>query len=189
MPALVIAFLLAFSSPAVAASAYTHCNSNEIVVYSCSTGSHTLSICASPDISKNQGYLQYLYGTRGKLESVYPETPQPTVGLFNPGNLMFSGGGGTYLQFKKEGYTYTVFSAVGKWGKSCFTPQEEPQTCLRDIDGVAVQKDGIEIANIPCKQDADYVPGQFGPEFWDKIGLGEGSSQQEFDIPQPFFKK
>jgi hypothetical protein len=113
---------------------------------------------------------------------------QPPAVLFNPGNLMFSGGGGTYLQFKKEGYTYTVFSAVGKWGKNCFTPQEEPQTCLRDIDGVAVQKDGIEVANIPCKQDADYVPGQFAPEFWDKIGLGEGSSQQEFDIPQAFFK-
>jgi hypothetical protein len=189
MLSLMIALLLAVSSPALAASAYTHCNANEIVVYSCSTGSHTLSICASPDISKDHGYLQYRYGLRRKLELVYPESFRHPASLFNPGNLMFSGGGGTYLQFKKEGYTYTVFSAVGKWGKSCFSPQEEPQTCLRDIEGIAVQKDGKEVANIPCKQGADYVPGEFGPAFWDKIGLGEGSSQEEFDIPEAFFKK
>src|SRR5437588_4338262 len=107
MPPLMIALLLALSSPALAASAYTHCNAKEIVVYSCSTGSHVLSICASPDISKDQGYLQYRYGLRGKLELVYPERLQHPAGLFNPGNLMFSGGGGKYLHFKKEGYTYT----------------------------------------------------------------------------------
>jgi hypothetical protein len=122
------------------------------------------------------------------LELVYPETLQPPAGLFMPGSMMFSGGGGTYLQFKKGGYTYTVFSAVGKWGKSCFTPHEEAQTCLRSIEGVAVQRDGKEVANISCREGADYVPGEFGPEFWDKIGLSEGSSQQEFDIPEAFFQ-
>ena len=101
---------------------------------------------------------------------------------------MFSGGGGTYLQFKKEGYTYTVFSAVGKWGKSCFTSREAARTCVRSIEGVAVQKDRKEVANIPCSQGADSAAGQFGPEFFDKIGLGEGSQQQEFDIPQAFFR-
>ena len=88
----------------------------------------------------------------------------------------------------KGGFTYTVFSAVGKWGKSCFTPQEEARTCLRGIQGVAVQKDGKEVANFPCSQGPDYELGQFGPEFWDKIGLEEGSPQQEFDIPQAFFR-
>ena len=182
MPALIIALVLTLSSPALAASVYTHCKVNEMVVYSCSTGSHILSLCASPDISKNQGYLQYRYGLRGKPELQHP------AGLFKPGNLMFSGGGGTYLQFNKGGFTYTVFSAVGKWGKSCFTPQEEARTCLRGIQGVAVQKDGKEVANIPCSQGPDYELGQFGPEFWDKIGLEEGSPQQEFDIPQAFFR-
>jgi len=101
---------------------------------------------------------------------------------------MFSGGGGTYLRFNKGAYTYTVFSAVGKWGKSCFTPREEAQTCLRSIEGVAVERDGKEVANIPCREGADYVPGEFGPQFWDKIGLGEGAPQQEFDIPKRSFE-
>ena len=32
-----------------------------------------------------------------------------------------------------------------------------------------------------------YFPGEVGPQFWDKIGLGEGGPQQHFDIPQAFF--
>jgi hypothetical protein len=54
MPALMIALLVAFSSPAVAASAYTHCNASEIIVYSCSTGSHTLSICELENLSNDE---------------------------------------------------------------------------------------------------------------------------------------
>jgi hypothetical protein len=126
MPTLIITLGLTLSSPALAATVYTHCKVNEMVVYSCATGSRILSICASPDISKNQGYLQYRYGLKGKLELVYPETFQHPAGLFKPGNLMFSGGGGTYLQFNTGGYTYTVFSAVGKWGKAVSLHARQP---------------------------------------------------------------
>ena len=127
MPALIIALVLTLSSPALAASVYTHCKVNEMVVYSCSTGSHILSLCASPDISKNQGYLQYRYGLRGKPELVYPETFQHPAGLFKPGNLMFSGGGGTYLQFnKREASPTPSFRRSANGGKAVSPHRRKP---------------------------------------------------------------
>ena len=48
MPTLIITLGLTLSSPALAATVYTHCKVNEMVVYSCATGSRILSICASP---------------------------------------------------------------------------------------------------------------------------------------------
>jgi hypothetical protein len=184
-----ILFLALFlPSPVLAASAYTLCHPNEIVVLSCATGTHFLSICASPNLSKDASYLQYRYGSKDKLELVYPATPQPPAGLFVPFQQMYSGGGGTFLQFKNNNYTYTVFSALGKWGKSCFTPHEEPQTCLQEVEGIAVQNNGKQVANIPCHKDADFVAGELGPNYWDKIGLTNSGPQPDFDIPQAFFR-
>ncbi|MFI5013397.1 MAG: hypothetical protein ACHQAY_13730 [Hyphomicrobiales bacterium] len=129
------------ASSAVAARPITLCNADETVVYSCSTGSRFMSICASKDLTKSAGYLQYRYGPGGKPELVYPDPPRHPAGLFTPGTLMFSGGGGAYLRFSKPPYVYTVFSAIGNWGaaKRKATAQ-----------GVAVEKDGAEVANIPC---------------------------------------
>jgi hypothetical protein len=72
-------------------SAYTLCHTDETVVFSCATGTHFLSICASPNLSKEAGYLQYRYGSKDKLELVYPTTPQPPTGLFVPFEQTYSG--------------------------------------------------------------------------------------------------
>jgi len=163
-------------SPAFAA-AVTLCKAPETVAYSCSTGSRIVSICASRDLSKNAGSLQYRYGTSRKLELVFPETPRHPAGLFTPGTLTFSGGGGAYLKFSKTPYVYTVFSAIGNWGSKG----------KATVQGVAVQKDGAELANLPCRVDRDYVAGELGPDFFDRIGLGDQES--DFDIPAAFFPK
>ena len=103
-------------APASAAPV-TQCQGDETIVFSCSTGSRVLSICASKDLSKNAGYMQYRYGPPGKPELVYPEALRHPAGLFTPGTLSFSGGGGAYLKFAKPPYAYTVFSAIGNWGR------------------------------------------------------------------------
>ena len=53
----------------------THCTSNERVVFSCPfKHGKTASLCASPDLSKTTGTLQYRYGVVGKApELVYPK--------------------------------------------------------------------------------------------------------------------
>jgi hypothetical protein len=159
------------------AAAVTHCKAAETVVFSCSTGSRILSICASSNLSKNAGYLQYRYGPPGKPELVFPEMLRHPAGLFTPGTLMFSGGGGAYLKFSKPPFAYTVFSAIGNWGARG----------KATVQGVAVQKDGAEFANIPCKTDGNYVAGELGPDYFERAGLREPES--DFDIPDAFFPK
>jgi hypothetical protein len=170
--------LAAFTPLTAQAAAATLCSPEEEVVYSCSTGSRYLSICASKNLSKNAGYMQYRFGPAGKSELLFPETLRHPAGLFTPGTLMFSGGGGAYLRFTKTPYVYTIFSAIGNWGK---------KGGKATAQGVAVQKDGVEVANIACRIDANYVEGELGPDFFDRVGLGE--PQSDFDIPEAFFPK
>jgi hypothetical protein len=170
---------LALPSAAFASTARTQCSAGETVVFSCSTGTtRILSLCASQDVGKDTGYLQYRFGTADKLELVYPEKPQPPKALFTPGTLSFSGGGGTYLQFKKGAYTYTVFSAIGN-----FAPSGGKATAV----GVSVKNGDKEVANIPCRKDSSLNEGELGPEFFEKAGLGDPES--DFDIPDAFMPK
>jgi hypothetical protein len=176
-PSLTILIACALPWPAFASSASTQCKAGETIVFSCSTGSRILSVCASPDVSAKAGYMQYRYGVKGKPELIYPETLAPPVHLFTPGQLSFSGGGGAYLQFKKGAFTYTVFDAIGNWGESG----------KGTAQGVAVSSAGKEVANLPCKTDRDYVSGELGPDFFTKAGLGEPTN--DFDIPDAFMPK
>ena len=54
----------ATGSTLAAAAKPTLCKANELVVFSCQTDANTASICASKDVSKNRGYMQYRYGRR-----------------------------------------------------------------------------------------------------------------------------
>ena len=168
---------LAVAPPAAAAEPVTHCKATETIVFSCSTGSRILSICASKDLSKNSGYMQYRYGPAGKPELVFPELPRHPAGVFTPGTLTFSGGGGTYLKFAKPPYTYTVFSAIGNFGRNG----------KATVEGVAIAKGEAEFANIPCRSGANDVAGELGPDFFEKAGLK--APESDFDIPSAFFPK
>lgn len=170
--------VLALGSPVLASSSNTLCHPNETVVFSCATGSARLvSVCASKPVSKTAGYIQYRFGQKDKLELVYPETPQAPAGLFTPGTLAFSGGGGAYLSFRKGGYRYTVFSAIGNWGK----------TGKGTAEGVAIRNGEKEVASLPCRKSSDFDAGELGPDFFEKAGLGE--PETDFEIPDVFFPK
>ena len=168
---------VAISALAQGAEASTLCKADETVVFSCSTGAHMASLCASKDLSASQGYLQYRFGKNDDPEFVYPAELKHPTGLFAPGMLMFSGGGGAYLQFSNGAYGYTIFSAVGKWGANGGSA---------DASGVAVAKDGKEFANFPCHGEA---AGELGPDFFEKSGLKMPDAAGDFDIPQAFLPK
>ena len=161
-----------FAAPALATP--TLCAANERVIFSCSTGAHTASICASKTLSKDAA-MQYRFGKPGSLELVYPEAGAKPADAFVLGTLAFSGGGGAWLRFDKAPFRYTVFTAIGKWGQG---------GALADASGVAVEKDGKEFANFPCRASADS---EIGPDLRDKLGLKE--SDEEFDIPDAFLPK
>lgn len=156
------------------AAPVTQCAAGDTVVFSCSTGSRILSVCASGDIDHGKALMQYRYGPKGKPELVYPDEPRSPRGLFKPGTLMFSGGGGAYLKFTTSGHTYTVFSAIGNWGK----------TGKGTAEGVAVESNGKPLVNLRCRQDANFEQGELGPDFFEKAKLGE--PEHDFDVPEVF---
>lgn len=166
---------LSCAAPAFGAP-ITQCKAGDTVVFSCSTGSRMLSICASGDIDHGGALMQYRYGVPGKPELVYPDKPRAPRGLFKPGQLAFSGGGGAYLKFSTAGHLYTVFSAIGNWGK----------TGTGTAEGVAVESNGKPVANILCRKDSNFVEGELGPDFFAKAKLGE--PETDFDIPDIFMK-
>lgn len=178
MRALSFGFLAAAVASSLAAApalaAPTLCAANERVLFSCSTGAHTASICASKVLSKDAA-MQYRFGKPGSLELVYPEGGVKPADAFVLGTLAFSGGGGAWLRFNKGPVRYTIFTATGKWG---------PGGALADAAGVSVEKDGKEFGHFPCRGGADS---EIGPDLIEKLGLTEAA--EEFDIPETFLPK
>ncbi len=164
------------SSPSLAA-APSLCKADELTVFSCSTGAHVASVCASKGVSKSEGTMQYRYGKGDKLDLVYPDPAAKPADIFTSGSLTFSGGGGAYLRFDNGAFRYTVFTAIGKWGRG-----ERPA----EAQGVAVQKDGKQFANFPCR---GGVTSELGPDLFDRLGLKASEAADEFDIPDVFFPK
>jgi hypothetical protein len=167
----VLGFLMA-AGPSARAAETSLCPTQEKVIFSCPAGRDTISVCATPDFGAAQGLLTYRFGRDGKEFSL-PATPAvkdkpaddkaagPKV---YSRALMFSGGGGAYLRFTNEGYSYIVFTAVGKgWGEK---------------QGVAVEKDGKTLSYHRCT--AEPVS-ELGPEFFDHAGIPEDA--EEFLLP------
>lgn len=147
-------------------AAETLCKQQEQVIFSCSLGKKTVSVCASNDLSANSGYLQYRFGQPGRIELNLPALPQsvPVNQFVQARSLMFSGGGGGYLRFINGSYHYIVYSAIGKgWGPK---------------DGVAVEKNGRLIVYHECR---DIPVSEIGEAFFSEAGLL--IDQREFNIP------
>ena len=170
----VLVALSCFSSSPASAAARTLCAATERVVFSCSTGAHTASICASRNLSADAA-MQYRFGKAGSLELVHPDAGTKPADAFTYGMLAFSGGGGDWLRLEKGTFRYTVFTATGKWG---------PGGALADADGVSVEKDGKELAHFPCRVRADS---EMSPDLFEKFGLK--ASTDPFDIPEAFLPK
>lgn len=142
------------------------CNAQEQVIFSCSLGKKTVSVCASNDFSANSGYLQYRFGKKDALELAFPDLAESALAAqsVQARTLMFSGGGGGYLRFIKGQHHYIVYTAIGKgWGAK---------------DGVAVEKNNQLITNLECQ---DIPVSKLSEEFFMRTGLL--ADQNEFQIP------
>ncbi len=160
LPAALAGLILA--APACAAD--SHCSAGEATVFNCSAGKKIVSLCASHDLGKSSGYLQYRFGPKGEPEIQAPATKTHPAATMKSGMLMFSGGGGAYLRIANAGYEYVVYTATGRgWGSK---------------EGVAVEKGGKPVANVMCKGAAQS---ELGPEFFAKVGLD--ADDKAFDLP------
>lgn len=153
--------------PAPVNAAESHCQGEEQVIFSCSLGEKTVSVCASNDFSASSGYLQYRFGPLGMPELTFPavnDASVPVVQFIQARTLIFAGGGGGYLRFINGEYHYIVYTAIGKgWGTK---------------DGIAVERSHQVIANLKCQ---DVPVSKISAEFFTRAGLS--IDQNEFEIP------
>jgi len=148
------------------------CTATERVVFACRTGAKMVSICASKDASRNSGYLRYRFGrpdSRDPLELMLPAAGVPPSKSATGDTVMFSGGGGAWLRFRNGAFSYVVYTGIGKWG-----PHGEP----REKDGVAVERDGKRIANLPCTGPLTTL---LGDEWFARTAVG--SNGEDFTFP------
>ena len=139
-------------------AAQTHCAAGEKIVFACPVGAKQVSVCAAAD-----GAMRYRFGPAGKLELTLPAEGDGRA-VTGSGTWMLSGGGGAWLAFHKPPYRYVVYTAIGRgWGEKA---------------GVAVEKDGRLLTNIPCRT---TPVSEIGPDFFAKAGIAEDSSP--FDLP------
>jgi hypothetical protein len=160
--AVLLVLSTAIASPAAAAS--SQCAPPERTLFSCDTGRKVVSVCASPELTTDRGWVQYRFGSLGAPELAYPATDSDWRRATRGGVLSFSGGGGAWLAFARGAYRYVVYTAIGKgWGEKA---------------GVEVQKDGKRLAALRCE---DREISELGPDLFANAGIAD--DPHEFDLP------
>lgn len=146
------------------ATSATHCTDAEQTLFSCSTGRKRVSVCASTDLARDDGFVQYRFGEPRHAEIVLPSAGHAWRAATHGGVLTFSGGGGAYLAFASPPYRYVVYSAIGQgWGSRA---------------GVVVEKQGRRVASLPCVGEAES---RLGPDLFERGGIAEDALG--FELP------
>ncbi|MGY2173582.1 hypothetical protein [Pseudomonas azotoformans] len=121
------------------------CKTQETLLFGCDSGPKMISVCASRDFSATTGYVQYRFGTPGKIELSYPEKPSPPKGHFWLSSTAYSGGGVAHLRFTNHGVTYAVFDRMVRTN---FTPGEPNDPEMSE--GVVVRPQGKKATRRLC---------------------------------------
>ncbi len=125
------------------------CKPGEVPAWSCSTGGKIASLCASANLSENEGALIYRFGTRKKIELSYPEDGAKPQASYVGGVTGYSGGGTDYIRFKIGDISYTLYSDYYRG---------------REMDGIAIERGEKLLSALRCRSGA-VDPG----EGWGRI--------------------
>ena len=144
------------------------CAKTEQIIFSCLTKrsgskaaqipSKIVSLCASRDLDKDRGYLQYRYGQPGKIELEYPSLRTGTQPMFQYTHYMRYQVDLTEINFEIDGYQYQIFddyngeekrpistsgvsvTAPGKAKDVSFVCQTKVKADYRKLDEVLTQE-------------------------------------------------
>ncbi len=139
-------FLLALVSHATNVLAEASlCEDGEVNFSSCMAGEKVASFCASSNLSTNNGYFQYRFGTPKKVEFVFPAERKNPYELFF--NSMSPDGLENRISFKNGNYRYIFFGIDSRHGASF---------------GIYILKNGKLIKTLPCTdQFSDQDPAAY----------------------------
>ncbi|MFM2450901.1 MAG: hypothetical protein RIS44_3351 [Pseudomonadota bacterium] len=160
-------------APAAAIGQTSFCTAQETVVFSCRTGAKMVSVCASKNAAISNGYLQYRFGkpdSHEALELMLPEGQLTANKAASGETVPFAGGAGSWLRFKKGGYSYVAYSGIGMWG---------PKGETREKNGIVVERSGKTLANLKCTGD---TTSELGPEWYEKMGV-QAKGDEDFLFP------
>lgn len=89
----------------------SHCSSDEKIVFNCTTrqGGKIVSLCASKELTKDGGYLQYRFGLPGKVELEFPKKREQTQQAFKYSHYFRAQVDLTEISFTSNGYEYAIF--------------------------------------------------------------------------------
>lgn len=137
------------------------CTPAEAVVFACQPKGKVVSVCASRDAGARSGQLSYRFGpdAASPPELTLPDKATPPSQAASGQTEAFSGGGGAWLRFARGGYTYTVYTGIGRWG---------PQGQTQEKQGVVVQRQGKTLAHLPCPAPATS---ELAPDWYERMGI------------------
>lgn len=125
---LVLAALIGFATYAHSNELHFLCKAEEQLVFGCSLGEKQVSVCASPNLTLDTGYVQYRFGIADQLEQVYPRPPMPPEDRFFLSTVPYAGGGASALRFRIDDSDYFVFEQTIR---THFAPGEPHDTEFR----------------------------------------------------------
>jgi hypothetical protein len=110
----------------------TLCAKDERIIFSCpiKRPAKIVSVCASKDLTSENGYLQYRFGLPGKVELEFPKDQKGTQQKFQYTHYFRAQFDMTSINFTIDGYEYSVFDdyngeekpAVSQQGVSVTAP-------------------------------------------------------------------
>src|SRR4026207_885477 len=89
----------------------TLCEKDEKIVSSCPVAktAKIVSLCSSPELTKEKGYLQYRFGLPGKIELEFPKQREAAAKSFKYSHYFRAQVDLTAIKFTSDGYEYSVF--------------------------------------------------------------------------------
>lgn len=152
--------LVCLATPAQGQNA-TQCLPNETVFFSCSIREKVVSLCGSPDLSRDTGYLVYRFGRPGKTpELVYPQKGEKPIIAFSLYLSSYAKGSSTQVSFTRGRYTYTLYH----------------ESNVFDVNGsgISIEESGKRIAHLRCAEKS--------------IIVGEVSKLKNIGLPESEFR-
>jgi len=173
--ALLLLMGLLFSSQAMSSQQndvpQSLCSKNEQIIFACPVEKEQLiSLCASQEFGADSGYLQFRLGTSKKIVRTLPEEQSPPSKAARSGTLIFSGGGGAYVQMADGDSLVYIYAAIGRWGSGKDAIAKE---------GLAIMRGDKMVTDMRCLAPATS---ELGPDFFERADLSE--AETEFDLPE-----
>ncbi len=101
------------------------CERSEKIVFSCRIRkpAKIVSLCASQELAKDRGYLQYRFGLPGKIELEFPKQREQGRTAFKYKHYFRAQFDLTEISFSSDGYQYSIFDDYNGEQKPARTEQ------------------------------------------------------------------